>query len=61
MIKFECLHRLIFLQETLQKVIVPPEVYVPPQHNLRLAEITAMYIKEFNLFLHYNQEKYFRI
>ena len=60
MIEFEYLHRLIFLQENLQKVHVPPKVYVPPQDNLMLADITAMYVEEFNLFLHYKQEKHFR-
>ena len=37
---------------------VPPEVYVPLQDNLRLADITAMYVEQFNLFLHFKQEKY---
>ena len=36
-------------------VRVPPEVYVP------LEDITAMYVEEFNLFLHYKQVKHFRI
>ena len=40
---------------------VPPEVYVPLQENLRLADITAMYVEQFNLFLHYKQEKYLRM
>ena len=33
--KFWYLHLLIFLQENLQKVYVPPEVYVTLQDNLR--------------------------
>ena len=40
---------------------VPPEVYVPLQDNLWLADITAIYVEEFNMFLQYKQEKYFRI
>ena len=40
---------------------VPPEVYMPLQDNFRLADITAMYLEQFNLFLHYKQEKYLRI
>ena len=29
---------------------VPPEVYVALQDNLRLADITAMHVEEFNFF-----------
>ena len=49
------------MQENLEKVYVPPEVYVPLQDNLRLADITAMYVEECNLFLHYKQQEYLRI
>ena len=52
---------MIFLQENLEKVYVPPEVYIPLLENLRLANITAMYVEEFNFFLHYKQERHFRI
>ena len=48
----------MFLPESLEKVYVPPEVYVPPPDNLRLAATTSMYLEEFNLFLHYKQKKY---
>ena len=58
MIKFECLQRLIFSKKTSKKVYIPHEVYVPLQDNIRLADITVMYVEEFYLFLHYNQEKY---
>ena len=58
MIKFQSWHKLVFCKKTSQKVYVRPEVYVPPQDNLRLAYITAMYVEEFNLFLHCKQEKY---
>ena len=58
-IKFECLHRLIFCNKTFKKVHVPPEVYVPPQ-EVRL-HYCIMYVEEFNLFLHYKWEKHFRI
>ena len=40
---------------------VPPEVYIPLQDNLRLADINAMYVEQLDLFLHYKQEKYLRI
>ena len=53
MIKFEYLHRLSFCKKTSKNVYVPPEVYVPPQPNPKLADITAMYVEEFNLILHY--------
>ena len=40
---------------------VPPELYVLLHDDLWLADITAMYVEQFNLFLHYEQEKYLRI
>ena len=40
---------------------VPPEVYVPPHDSHMLADITAIHVKEFNLFLHYKPEKHARI
>ena len=43
------------------KSVRTPEVYVPLQENFRLADITAMYVEQFNLFLHYKQEKYLRM
>ena len=47
--------------ENLKKVYVPPEVYVPQQDHPGLADINAMYVEQFNLFLHYKQEKRCRI
>ena len=39
----------------------PPEVYVPLQDILTLADIAVMYAEEFNLFLHYKQQNYFKM
>ena len=39
-----------FARKPRNKVYVPPEVYVPLQDNLRFADITAMYVEQFDLF-----------
>ena len=45
MIKFEYLHSWIFCKKTSKKSERTPEVYVASQDNLRLIDITAMYVE----------------
>ena len=52
---------MIFCKKNLEKSVRTPWSVRTLHDNLRLADITAMYVEQFNLFLHYKQEKYLRI